>query len=205
MTSTAAIIFWRPVGCFGSMFNRFVSKLSIPSTNDRFCHAEVQFTLKKHEWFKSLAKFEASSIVGQRAKNLSIKLKTVLKDIPDHTKIPLVFYILWGEQVTVRMLTLTNVYEFNRTPNHTSAAIVPLQLDDNQRHCCLAFCISQLGKSYNRIGAMFYWCPRPYYSTHLPSQFFCSELLVIMLQTAGMLQGQHAERICPNRLFELLN
>ena len=152
-----------------------------------------------------LSGYEKSSLVGQRAKTLRERLKLVLNNVPGSTPINLVWYCIWGQPLGVRILTLHDNFEFNRIPKGDHTRNMPLEFTDTQENYALGFCLSQLGKPYDRVKALFYWMPRPWASDAIPPKMFCSEFVVVMFHALGLWQDQQPERICPNKLYSLLN
>lgn len=82
---------------------------------------------------------------------------------------------------------------------------IPTQ-DDDQMRSVLEFCLLEMGKDYNKAGALFSWMPKFSASQDVRQkpQVFCSELCTAALKEMGMFAEVNPESVTPNSLYTLL-
>ena len=202
-----SVLFWRPLACFDTMFNKLVSWV----TMGEFCHCELDFVMEKREWKNILLSFNFSGKAKQRSETVWKRMEEILKNIEDDTKIHLVFYTVWGSELQIRMLTANDSYVFNRLPDPRYTSAVPLHMSFEEQRLALGFCLQELHKHYDSRKAATFFIPRfevlcpKNYST-LPSKYFCSEFCVYCLQQIRPdFRVYYPENITPNELKKILD
>ena len=205
--SKVNVLFWKPLACFDTFFNHFVSVLTLGD----FCHCEMDFVMTKGEWKSMLSSFQISSKAKQRSEIVWKRMEDLLKNIDEDTHIHLVFYTVWGSELNIRMLTANDPFVFNRLPDPRYTYTHPLEMSSEETRLALGFCFQELHKKYNSKGAATFFvprfesiCPRDFHK--LPSKYFCSEFIVYMLQQIKPpFRQYYPENITPNDLKKLLD
>jgi hypothetical protein len=198
------LVLWKPESVFDTVFNKVVAKI----TGGKYCHAECNFTLSKKEWKDVLLGFDSKyGVISTRAKSLWARIATISEQNKDHEKLCLSFYTIWGSRMSVRLLTSTDEYIFNRLPNKEFTTSLPISFDDRELRHCLAFSIQELDKSYDAWKAATYFLPTALMNLptapQLPSKYFCSEFICYMFKQLGYLKDIVPEQITPNHLVDV--
>tara|TARA_A100001015_G_scaffold312674_1_gene418324 strand:- start:130 stop:780 length:651 start_codon:yes stop_codon:yes gene_type:complete len=195
---------WKCKGPFDTFFNKFVSQI----TGGPFCHAEVCFLFTKEKWKELLESYDdGMGLVKQRASNLWKRMEKLLEKVPDEVKVPLVFYSIWGNQNNVRLLTSNDNYIFNRFYDEEYTKILNIKVkNDADYRVALGYCLHELHKPYDSIGAFTFWVPKLYQRQEgtFPSKYFCSEHVMYMLQQIGLYKNVIPESVTPNDINKIL-
>ena len=109
--------------------------------------------MTKAEWEHTLSTFSVGGKAQRRSEIVWKRMQDILKNIEDNTKIHLVFYTVWGQELNIRMLTVNDSYIFNRLPDPRYTTSVPLKMDEEERRLALGFCFQELHKKYDATKA----------------------------------------------------
>lgn len=149
--------FRQPTGIFAGWFNRFAAS----ATGGNFCHSEFIFKWTPEEIKQILP--------------LIPSLKTSLFD--ESETIHLAFYILWGGQVSYRLLSKDAENSFWRLPVNN---LLQIPLDFKEEMRMFEFCMNQYGKNYDRVGALGSVIPIRKHKL-VYNEYFCSQLMACAL------------------------
>lgn len=121
----------------------------------------------------------------------------------------LAFAALWGNPMTVRVLTEVSHDSWYQIPDDTTAIseIKGVQeVTKEQSLQTLKFAIEEMGKDYDTSGALCSWLP---WSSSEPKRqyesYFCSEFCVTALQRIGFMQSLIPLHTTPNALYEYMS
>jgi len=119
----------------------------------------------------------------------------------------LAFAALWGNRLTVRVLTDVSHDSWFQVPDDslTIADIIQRDVGDEKTSETLKFAIEQLGKDYDTSGALCSWIP---WSTDTPQHqyetYFCSEFVVTVFQRLGFMNELSPTHTTPNSLYKFM-
>lgn len=173
------ISFARPVGPYDMLWNKCTGK---------FCHVEMSIELEK-DLFRVIVD---SNI--ERAFNSSI-LEGIMKrtKMSDLKKLNICFYIMWGEEVSLRYLS-----ELSDDPFMSPAAepvyetiSIPLELEEMQQ--VIGYLLCQLGKPYDIPRALLTFSHVTLRLQGEPDKFFCSQLVMHALKYAEIYKDEMKE------------
>lgn len=117
----------------------------------------------------------------------------------------LAFSALWGNTLTVRVLTDVSHDSWFQIPNDTTAIaeIVHREVSAEEGMHTLKFGIEELGKDYDTTGALCSWLP---WSSEHPrakyESYFCSEFVVTAFQRIGRMHELIPLHTTPNALYK---
>ena len=198
------VALWKARGPFDTFFNKFVSHI----TGGPYCHAETCFVFTKAKWKELLNSYDSGmGLVSKRAANLWQRMEKLLERVPDNVEVPLVFYSVWGSENNVRLLTSNDNFIFNRFYDEDYTKTIRINVkDDSDFRLALGYCLHELHKPYDSIGAFCFWLPfhRQRDDGSYPSKYFCSEHVTYMLQQIGLYKNIIPESITPNDLDGIL-
>ena len=121
----------------------------------------------------------------------------------------LAFAALWGNPMTVRVLTEVSHDSWYQIPDDTTAiseikSVTEVTKDQSME--TLKFAIEEMGKDYDTSGALCSWLP---WSSSEPKRqyesYFCSEFCVTALQRIGVMQSLIPLHTTPNALYEYMS
>ena len=173
--------FREPVGIFANWFNHIAAKF----TGGDYCHSEFIFEWTQQELTEVLQSAEIHGSSLNRIKS------------PD--KIFIAVYVMWGMEVGYRVLTRDAQDPFWQMPKDH---LVPVQCDAKQEKQLFAWCMDQMGKKYDKFGAM--GCVVPVRSCQLEyDTYFCSQLMVCALNHIHVM-STNPGAASPNSLYSAL-
>ena len=142
--------------------------------------------LQRQKWKELLNSYDSGmGLVSKRAANLWQRMEKLLERVPDNVEVPLVFYSVWGSENNVRLLTSNDNFIFNRFYDEDYTKTIRINVkDDSDFRLALGYCLHELHKPYDSIGAFCFWLPfhRQRDDGSYPSKYFCSEHVTYMLQ-----------------------
>lgn len=180
--------FARPVGMFDNFFNKAVAWM----TGGEFCHSEFILTYPEAEFLEALNKIEGHD-----------RLKRTYQNYVEDGHINICFYILWGNNVSYRLLKHIHNNPFYRMPNENHFEKVQIHINTNQKNKILEFLFNECGKNYDYQGALLYYIPRRNNESYY-SKYFCSQLMVSALHQIQMYRDHNPSGITPNCLYKIL-
>ena len=200
-----SVALWKCKGPFDTFFNKICSY----ATGGEFCHAEVCFKFTKKKWKEILNSYDnGMGLVKKRADNLLQRMDNLLKKVPDNIEVPLVFYSIWGSENNVRLLTSNDSFIFNRFYDKQYTKLINIDVNNESEYrVALAYCLHELHKPYDPVGAFTFWLPKFHHREEgtYPSKYFCSEHVMYMLQNIGLYKEFIPESITPNDLHNIIN
>ncbi len=208
-----SVTFYRPMDYFAGMFNKFVTWM----TDGDFCHCDlvvhttpaqlnevvkhIYLSVQKGEY----APEDCQRILHQIESNF---FATEFRKVAQTSEtLTLAFSALWGNKMTVRVLTDVSHDSWFQIPNDTTAIaeIVHHDVDSEEGLQTLQFSIEELGKEYDTSGALCSWLP---WSTGHPrakyESYFCSEFVVTAFQRIGRMQELSPLHTTPNALYKCM-
>lgn len=176
------ISFARPVGPYDMFWNKCTGT---------FCHVEMSIELEK-DLFRVIVDsniheaYNSSILEGIMNRTKTSELK----------KLNACFYIMWGEEVSLRYLS-----DLSDDPFMSPAAkpvyetiTIPLELEEMQK--VVGYLLRQLGKPYDIPRALLTFSHVTLRLHGEPDKFFCSQLVMHALQYAEMYKDEIKE--CKN-------
>lgn len=210
-----SVSFYRPLDYFGGVFNRFVSWF----TAGDFCHCELVVHTTPTDIMTSVKQIYHAAQQGDYAPEDCQRIITEIelnffttefrKAAQTRDNIVLSFSLLWGQPMSVRVLTETAHDSWFKIPqegDRTAVLIHGPEISDEHYKDTLKFSIEELGKKYNNSGAI---CSvLPSWSQHTDPErresYFCSEFTVMVFQRIGFMSGLDPEHTTPNSLYQYL-
>ena len=154
------VSFRQPSGIFDSCFN----KLAARACGGDFCHAEFIFKMDK------------STLNTIRN---SEPLQLTHTAVAPEDEVTVALYVLWGSQVTYRVLTNNEHHMFW---HFEKTNCISLNCSADEHAQILSWCVSQMGKPYDKRGALCSVVPflararKPVYPAYFCSQFIACAL-----------------------------
>lgn len=111
--------------------------------------------------------------------------------------------------MVVRILNETSHDSWFRVPCKDTPNVVMKPISDvseDQLKHILTFGLEEIGKQYDKTGALFSWVP--WHSSEAVSRYesyFCSEFAVTALQRIGRLKDLDAKHTTPNALYNKIS
>lgn len=168
------INFAKPVGPYDMAWNKCVST---------YCHVEISIELEK-DLFMVLIDSNVSS-----AHNPTM-LETLLKRLRRSRlkKVHVCFYIMWGDVVSIRFLDDLNEDPLMRPPEPPIYDKIEVPLTMEQMQSVVGYSLRQLGKPYDIPRAILLLTSITLRTDPnvVPSNFFCSQLVMHTLKAAGI-------------------
>jgi hypothetical protein len=209
-----AISFYKPVDYFSGAFNGFVSWI----TGGEYCHCELVIHTTPIEIMntvkviyesaknKEYAPEDSSRIIQQIETNFFST--TFRKAAQSSEKMTLSFSLLWGQPMSVRVLTPTAHDSWFKIPDqsdaHMSVYNVP-NISTKHHLDTLKFSLEELGKEYDSSGALCSVFPSWNDQRHTSyDKYFCSEFVVTTFQRLGFLKTLAARHTTPNSLYKYI-
>lgn len=121
-------------------------------------------------------------------------------------KLTLAFAALWGNPMTVRVLTDVSHDSWFQVPNDSLsiAEIVHRDVGEEKSLETLKFSIEELGKDYDTSGALCSWLPLSSAPQKQYEKYFCSEFVVTAFQRLGFMNDLIPLRTTPNALYKYM-
>ena len=167
-----SINFANPIACYDNFINKCAGKL---------CHVEVCFEV-------DVAVLRVIiDMQLQECYSPSI-CQTILNNTEKMSgNITVAFYILFGDVMSMRILSDTEEDEFLKIPKEPVYETVPLQLEEEQYHDLIALNVKMLGRKYDIPRAVLLLTPFSYPTTSKPETFFCSQLVMHIIKDNNLL------------------
>jgi hypothetical protein len=210
-----AISFYKPVDYFSGVYNRFVSWV----TGGEFCHCELVIHTTPTEIMEVVKKIynsaQQSEYAPEDASRIIQQIETNFfstsfrKHVQTSEKMSLSFSLLWGNPMSVRVLTPTAHDSWFKIPEPSDINVTIQEMSDvssEQRLNTLKFSLEELGKDYDSSGALCSVLPtwnqeqRKSYD-----KYFCSEFVVTTFQRLGFLEELSAPHTTPNSLYKYIS
>lgn len=173
--------FREPVGMFGNWFNHIAASF----TGGTFCHSEFIFEWTQEELTEAL---KSADISGSN-----------LNRINSTDKIYVAVYVMWGMEVSYRILTRDARDPFWQLPDDH---LVTIQCNDIEEKQIFNWCFSQIGKKYDKWGAV--GCVVPVRSFKVEyDKYFCSQLMMCALNHVHLMSSNPGAA-SPNSLYTAL-
>lgn len=184
--------FARPIGLFDNWFNKVTAVVTGHGGN--FCHSEFIFSFSVERMKKFLTYVE---------EDLN-KWKKKLERYEEDGMIHICFFIVWGNNVSYRLMKYGHNNPYFKYPNENEFSLVTIKnLSDEDEFRIGKFLMDQIKKEYDYYGALSFWVPlrnqEPTYN-----RWFCSQLMVASLQHINRLKNVNPGGISPNHLYKLL-
>ena len=184
--------FAKPIGLFDNWFNKLTA--AVTGHGGNFCHSEFVFTFTLERMKEFLLHVE------ENPKDWQKKLDRYEEDGSIH----ICFFIVWGNNVSYRLLKRGHNNPYFKYPNENEFSIVKIKnLSDEDEFRIGKFLMDQIKKEYDYYGALTFFVPlrnqEPTYN-----RWFCSQLMVASLQHINRLKNINPGGISPNHLYKLL-
>ena len=215
MSLSLSISFYKPIDYFSGVYNRFVSWV----TGGEFCHCELIIHTTPTEIMEVVkiiynsaqnseyAPEDSSRIIQQIEANFFST--SFRKSAQTSEKMSLSFSLLWGNPMSVRILTPTSHDSWFKIPEVSDLNVTMhdvSNISNEQRLKTLQFSLEELGKEYDSSGALCSVLPswnqqqqRSY------DKYFCSEFIVTTFQRLGFLKELSAPHTTPNSLYKYIS
>lgn len=184
--------FARPIGLFDNWFNKVTAMVTGHGGN--FCHSEFvfSFTVERMKKFLDFVDEDLS------------KWQKKLDRYEEEGMIHICFFIVWGNNVSYRLLKYGHNNPYYKYPNENEFSLIQIKdLSDDDEFRIGKFLMDQMKKEYDYYGALTFFVPmrnqEPTYN-----RWFCSQLMVASLQHINRLKNVNPGAISPNHLYKLL-
>ena len=182
--------FARPIGMFENWFNKFTAFV----TGGSYCHSEFVFTFTFEE-MKSFLIDVNEDITKWNSK---------LDKYNDNGDIHICFFVVWGEQVSYRLMKKNHSNPYCRYPTERDFSILKINNINNEDKVKLAkFLMQQRKKEYDYVGALTFFIPYRNQQENY-NAYFCSQLMVNALQHINLYTEVNPSAITPNSLYNML-
>lgn len=208
-----SVTFYRPMDYFSGFFNKFVTWM----TDGEFCHCDLVVHTTPTEVMEVVkniyqtaqrdgyAPEDCERIIHQIESNF---FGTDFRKVAQTSdKLTLAFAALYGNPMTVRVLTEVSHDSWFQVPDDTTSIseIIHRDVGAEQSIETLKFSIEQLGKQYDTSGALCSWLP---WSSEDPKQqyekYFCSEFVVTAFHRLGFMENLVPLHTTPNALYKFM-
>ena len=184
--------FAKPVGLFDNWFNKVTAVVTGHGGN--FCHSEFVFSFTVDR-MKEFLKHVEEDIK---------KWEKKLERYEENGMIHLCFFIVWGNDVSYRLLKYGHNNPYFKYPNENEFSLIKLKnITEEEEFRVGKFLMDQIKKEYDYVGALAFFLPmrgqEPCYN-----KWFCSQLMVASLQHINRLKDINPAGITPNHLYKLL-
>ena len=184
--------FAKPVGLFDNWFNKVTAVVTGHGGN--FCHSEFVFSFTVDR-MKEFLKHVEEDIK---------KWEKKLERYEENGMIHLCFFIVWGNNVSYRLLKYGHNNPYFKYPNENEFSLIKLKnITEEEEFRVGKFLMDQIKKEYDYVGALAFFLPmrgqEPCYN-----KWFCSQLMVASLQHINRLKDINPAGITPNYLYKLL-
>ena len=184
--------FAKPVGLFDNWFNKVTAYVTGHGGN--FCHSEFVFSFTVERMHKFL------NYVGEDITKWQKKLDRYEEDGNIH----ICFFIVWGNDVSYRLLKYGHNNPYFKYPNENEFSLVTIKdLSDEDEFRIGKFLMDQRKKEYDYVGALTYFLPYRGVEATYPT-WFCSQMMVAALQHINRFKGVNPSCITPNKLYKML-
>jgi len=184
--------FARPIGLFDNWFNKVTAMVTGHGGN--FCHSEFvfSFTVERMKKFLDYVNEDLS------------KWQKKMDRYEEEGMIHICFFIVWGNNVSYRLLKYGHNNPYYKYPNENEFSLVQIKdLSEDDEFLIGKFLMDQMKKEYDYYGALTFFVPlrnqEPTYN-----RWFCSQLMVASLQHINRLKNVNPGAVSPNHLYKLL-
>ena len=184
--------FARPIGLFDNWFNKVTAMVTGHGGN--FCHSEFvfSFTVERMKKFLDYVNEDLS------------KWQRKMDRYEDEGMIHICFFIVWGNNVSYRLLKYGHNNPYYKYPNENEFSLVQIKdLSEDDEFLIGKFLMDQMKKEYDYYGALTFFVPlrnqEPTYN-----RWFCSQLMVASLQHINRLKNVNPGAVSPNHLYKPL-
>lgn len=184
--------FARPIGLFDNWFNKVTAMVTGHGGN--FCHSEFvfSFTVERMKKFLDYVNEDLS------------KWQRKMDRYEEEGMIHICFFIVWGNNVSYRLLKYGHNNPYYKYPNENEFSLVQIKdLSEDDEFLIGKFLMDQMKKEYDYYGALTFFVPlrnqEPTYN-----RWFCSQLMVASLQHINRLKNVNPGAVSPNHLYKLL-
>ena len=208
-----SVSFYRPIDYFSGFMNRFVTWM----TSGEYCHCDLVIHTTPTEVMNVVKEIYTSAQKGhyspEDCQRILLQIESNFfatefrKVVQTSEKLTLAFAALWGNTLTVRVLTDVSHDSWFQVPDDTLsiADIIHREVGEENTKKTLKFAIEELGKDYDTSGALCSWIP---WSTDAPKQqyesYFCSEFVVTVFQRLGFMNELSPTHTTPNSLYKFM-
>ena len=184
--------FARPIGLFDNWFNKVTAMVTGHGGN--FCHSEFvfSFTVERMKKFLDYVNEDLS------------KWQRKMDRYEEEGMIHICFFIVWGNNVSYRLLKYGHNNPYYKYPNENEFSLVQIKdLSEDDEFLIGKFLMDQMKKEYDYYGALTFFVPlrnqEPTYN-----RWFCSQLMVASLQHLNRLKNVNPGAVSPNHLYKPL-
>tara|TARA_A100001015_G_scaffold303486_1_gene393216 strand:+ start:462 stop:1094 length:633 start_codon:yes stop_codon:yes gene_type:complete len=172
------ISFAKPVGPYDLLWNKCVGQ---------YCHVEISIEMEK-DLFGVIIDSNVES--SHNPKLLEALLTRVRKS--SLKKLTVCFYVMWGDVVSVRFLNELTDDPLMRPPEEPVYETITINLEVEELQKVVGYNLRQLGKTYDipRALLLFSHFTLRTNPNEVPSQFFCSQLVMHTLKHAGIYEAE---------------
>lgn len=167
-----SINFANPIACYNNFINKCAGKM---------CHVEVSFEVEVAV-LRVLIDMQMSDCyspsICQTILNNTEKMKG---------NIIVAFYILFGDVMSMRILSDTEDDEFLKIPKEPVYQTITLKLEEEKFHDLLQWNIKMLGRKYDIPRAILLLTPFSFPTGSRPETFFCSQAVMYMIKENDLL------------------
>lgn len=208
-----SVSFYRPMEYFSGTLNKFVTWM----TDGEFCHCDLVIHTTPAEVMDVVKQIYTDAQRGEYPPEDCLRIlhqiesnffDTQFRKVAQTSDtLTLAFAALWGNPLTVRVLTEVSHDSWFQIPNDTLtiAEIMHRDVGAEKGLQTLKFSIEQLGKDYDTTGALCSWLP--WSSEHPRTQYekyFCSEFVVTAFQRLGYMDQLTPLHTTPNALYHFM-
>lgn len=211
-----SISFYKPIDYFSGAFNRFVTWM----TAGEYCHCELVIHTTPVDIMNTVKKIYAAAQKGDYAPEDCSRIlhqiesnffSTEFRQVAQSSdNVVLSFSLLWGTPMSVRVLTDIAHDSWFQIPETTATGNIAIlhtvnDVTSEQTLDTLHFGIQELGKNYDKSGALCSWIPWSNSATQLMYEsYFCSEFVVTAFQRVGHFPGLVPLHTTPNALYNYI-
>lgn len=179
------IKFYRPVGVYDSIFNKFCALVT--GYSQKYCHAEIIYQFSKDEMATLLDSSGTAFLEHRR----------------DSDSTTLAFSVNWGRAVEWRQLhpDAKDAY-FRYEPSATDDVHIDLPIARQIK--TFQWCLRQIDKPYDTLGALASPVTAMRENCDEYRKYFCSQLAVCCLKQGHFLDSSHVSCVTPNLLYNML-
>jgi hypothetical protein len=209
-----SVTFYRPREYFSGFLNKFVTWM----TSGEFCHCDLVVHTTPTDIMEAVKQIYTAAQENEYAPE---DCQRILHQIESNffstgfrnaaqksDTMTLAFSALWGNPMTVRVLTDVSHDSWYQIPGDTTAIAEIKRVESVPKQKSLEtlkFAIEEMGKDYDTSGALCSWLP---WSTSEPRRqyesYFCSEFCVTAFQRIGFMDTLVPLHTTPNALYEYM-
>jgi len=185
-------------------------------TDGEFCHCDLVIRTTPNEVMEVVKMIYQSAQKGEYTPEDCLRIireiesnffDTGFRKVAQTSEtLTLAFSALWGNRMTVRVLSDVTHDSWFQIPSDalTIAEIVHSDIAEAKTMETLKFSIEELGKDYDASGALCSWLPLAASPKRQYEKYFCSEFVVTAFQRLGSMQDLSAPHTTPNALYKYM-